>query len=165
MLALLLGAIGVAAVLSGQGSDAGSQSAAVADPLMMIPSSEDAPDELHRKIRSEPRDAAWAPKAEEIVRARYSKIEHIGTPNAVLRVLCASTLCEVAGTIDAPEPKGKEYDDPNHPLVKANRELQETPLFEDLKKAGLERGAGMFGSTATEPKRAAFIMYYKRVKS
>jgi hypothetical protein len=38
------------------------------------------------------------------------------------------------------------------------------PLFNDLKKAGLERGAGLFTSTRSEPKRTAFMIYFSRVK-
>lgn len=163
MLILAVGALaaaGLAMQLSG-----GEHAAPLVDPLLgPIPSSQDAPDAMYKNLRAEPRDSAWAPGAERLLSKRFSQIAHVGSPPAVLRVTCATTVCEVAGTIDAPEPKGKEYDDPNHPLVKATRELQEPPLRNDLEKAGLKQGAGMFGASADKPQRAAFIIYYTRTR-
>lgn len=166
MMTLLIGAVGATALLVGQAPGSGDQSAEVVDELIgPIPSSHEAPEAMYRKLRAEPRDGTWASRAERTLLARFSQIDHVGRPPAELRAICASSICEVAGTIDAPEPHGKEHDDPNHPMVKAVRELQEKPLVDDLKKAGLERGAAMFSSTPGEKKRASFIMYFKRVKS
>lgn len=164
---LVMIAIGLSALLAAAAAlqaPQGQHGAIVVDPLIgAIPSSEEAPDSMYRKLRAEPRDSAWAPSAEQVLRKRFSQIERVGRPPAELRVTCAATMCEVAGTIDAPDPKGKEYEDFNHPLNKAMRELQDLPLYNDLKTAGLERGASMFGSTAGKPQRASFIMYFKRI--
>lgn len=159
MTVIVLGLLGAVALISGHPASEEN----LVDPLIgMIPSSETAPDRMYQKVRAEPREESWAPNAEQALRQRFSQIDHVGTPPAILRVICRTTICEVAGTIDAPEPKGAEIDDPKAPLNKAVRELQDLPLFNDLKAKGLIRGGAMFGGTAGDPKRAAFIMYFTR---
>lgn len=163
MIALLMGALAAAALIAGQTPGAGNQAGPVVDPLIgAIPNSEVAPDRLYQKLRSEPRDAAWAVDAEKNLRDRYAKIPHIGSGKAFLRVLCASTLCEVAGTIDAPEPSASEIDDPKQAMNKAVRDLQDKPLIDDLRKAGFEVRSGTFGQSAA--KQPSFVFYFARAK-
>lgn len=154
----LLGAAAIAAVLFGQ--SAGS-SANIVDPLFgAIPGSRDAPETFYRTLRAEPRDASWAPKAEQLLRARFEQVPHVGRPPAVLRVTCGSRLCEVAGTIDAPVLKGAAADDPKSAMAVAMRELQSTDIFNDLKDAGLLRTSAMFGGTPQG--QSYFMIYYTR---
>jgi hypothetical protein len=156
---VFLGLLGAIALTSGPPASEEN----LVDPLIgIIPSSETAPDRMYQKVRAEPRDASWAPNSERVLRQRFSQIDHLGKPPATLRVICRTTICEVAGTIDAPEPKGAEIDNPKAPLNKAVREIQDLPLSNDLKAKGLIRGGAMFGGTAGDPKRAAFIMYFTR---
>lgn len=158
---LLLGVIGAVALAS----DTPSPEANVVDPIFgAIPSSQDAPDIVYKKLRAEPRDAVWAPKAEQILKNRFAQIDRVGKPPALFRVLCGSTICEVMGSIDAPEPKREEADDPKTPLNKTMRELQDLPLFNDLKAKGLVRGSAMFGGTAPGTKQMAYVMYFGREK-
>jgi hypothetical protein len=50
----------------------------------------------HARLASEPRDAAWAPSAEETLRDR---LDGVGTPSGrPITVRCASTICEVRMT-------------------------------------------------------------------
>ena len=51
---------------------------------------------LHRRVRTEPRDPAWANRAETDVADRYARFPGVSR----LRVMCAATLCEVAGVLD-----------------------------------------------------------------
>ena len=157
---LFLGVIGAVALASDTPTPEN-----VVDPIFgKIPSSQDSPDIVYKKLRAEPRDAVWAPKAEQILKDRFAQIDRVGKPPALFRVLCGSTICEVMGSIDAPEPKREEADNPKTPLNKTMRELQDLPLFNDLKAKGLVRGSTMFGGTAPGTKQMAYVMYFGREK-
>jgi hypothetical protein len=54
---------------------------------------------LYARVRSEPRDAAWADRAEAALRSRYAGIA--GVDPASLDIRCAATVCEVQGRIAA----------------------------------------------------------------
>ena len=132
------------------------------DPLYgPLPSGENDPARLHARVRKEAPDPVWARRAEQILRARYSRIAHITGPGREVRVLCGATLCEVAGELDAPFRQGHEYDR-NDPLNKAMRELQASPLRDDLLKVGLEGQGGTFTGSAGKPKLMVFLQYYLR---
>ena len=134
------------------------------DPLLGAPLTT-APDPaaLHAKVRSEPREAAWAAKMENAVRSRLLQIPLIGKGGNVLRVTCATDLCEIGGTIHWPYPKAKEYD-PKLPQSRAQAALQEKELHDDLAKLGLKWETGLFTGGAGKPERIAFLLYYSRAK-
>lgn len=52
---------------------------------------------LAEKLASEPRDAAWAPFAEALLRRRYNVFD--GIAPSTLAVRCATTVCEVRGRL------------------------------------------------------------------
>lgn len=158
MIALfIIAAAGAAALTSQQGPASN-----VVDPLIgPLPTSEISPERLHARVRAEQRDLAWAPRAEQILRNRYSRIAYVGGADNRVRVICATTLCEVAGTIDAPSRPGHEYDR-SDPLNKAMRDLQDKALHDDLLKAGLDGEAGMFGGSPSKTSRMTFLHYYLR---
>lgn len=54
--------------------------------------------QLHEQVRREPRDAAWAEASEKALRDSYSAIPHMNDL-APVRILCATSLCEVANTL------------------------------------------------------------------
>jgi hypothetical protein len=164
MVALLLGAIGAAALVAGQASNTGNQTAGVVDPLIgePMPKFSD-PADLHTQIRAEKRDQEWATRTEAAVRSRVLQIPVIGKDGNVLRVTCAATLCEIAGTLIGPGQPPREYD-PNLPVNRAVADLQDKPLKNDLAKLGLKHESGSFTSGKGKPDRSVFLIYYTRGK-
>ena len=134
------------------------------DPLLgtPLPTAPD-PAALHAKVRSQPRDAAWATQMEGAVRARLLQIPLIGKDGNSLRVTCATDLCEIGGTIAPTTPAPKEYD-PKLPESRAVSDLQDKPLNDDLAKLGLKDESGSFLSGKGKPDRLVFLLYYSRVK-
>jgi hypothetical protein len=55
---------------------------------------------LHAEVRKERRDADWAPRAEMALLGNIATIPYLDR-NAVPRVTCGATLCEVAVTLSA----------------------------------------------------------------
>lgn len=111
---------------------------------------ENEPRRLHERVRTEPRDAAWADRAEAALRARYESLSRAGRVDD-LRVICASTACEAAGSIIA---KGETI----NPTVQA---IQDRELVEPLPQVGLvNQGAG-FGH-GPNPGQQVFFTYWLR---
>ena len=82
----------------------------------------------------------------------------------MLRVTCASTLCEIAGTLIAPSSKA-EQEDPKSQVNRAIQDLQVPPLPDDLAKLGLKHESGNFLGGRGKPDRSVFLLYYTRVKA
>lgn len=161
MIALFLVAAASAAALMSQAAPSSSEvEPLIGKPLMSSPD----PAALHAKVRSQPRDAAWAGKTEEVVRARLLQIPLIGKDGNVLRVTCATDLCEIGGTIASTAPAPKEYD-PKLPESRAISDLQDKALVDDLAKLGLKSEAGLFTGAQGKPDRAVFLLYYSRVRT
>jgi DNA-binding CsgD family transcriptional regulator len=158
MIAFLVIAAGSAAALMSQAPVTGNE----VDPLLGTPL-ETAPDPaaLHARVRSEPRDGEWAPRMESAIRARLMQIPLIGKDGNALRVTCAATLCEMAGTIIWTAPPPKAYD-PKLPESRAESSLQEKALFDDLAKLGLKNETGLFTGGQGKPDRIVFLLYYSR---
>lgn len=158
MIALLLAAAAGAAILS--------QSPAATnevDPLIgaALPAGPDLAS-LHARVRTEQRDAAWAPAIESKVRARVRQIPLIGTNGNELRVLCASTLCEISGSLVVPSKA--EVEDQHSRFSRTISELQLPPFPDDLAKLGLKMETGLFTGRQGKPDRSVFLLYYSRVK-
>lgn len=152
----LVVAAGATAMLSEPPTPTNEIDPLIGTPLLTPPS----PAALHRKLRSEPRDPAWAPRMESAVRARVLQIELIGKDGNALRVTCASTLCEIAGTLAWPKPAPKEYD-PKLLQNRAMADLQDKALNDDLAKLGLTTMGASFMQAKT-PDVSAFLLYYSR---
>ena len=69
----------------------------------LFPPMDSDPRHLAEAVRSEPRDAIWASRAEAALRARYAPLISRGEVTD-LRVTCATTACEAVGKIAATDP-------------------------------------------------------------
>jgi len=161
MLTLFLVAAAGAATLMTQAPPAENE----VDPLVGAPLERfKQPADLHSQVRAERRDEKWAPSTEAAIRERLLQIPLIGKGGNVLRVTCASTLCEIAGTVVAP-PSKAEQADPNSPFSRAIQDLQVPPLPDDLAKLGLKHESGNFLGGKGKPDRSVFLIYYTRAKA
>lgn len=161
MIALfLIAAAGAAALMSPAPSSQNEIDPLIGTPLPKFTD----PAAFHAKVRAEKRDALWAPRTEAAVRARVMQIPLVGKDGNVLRVMCASTLCEIAGTLIAPESK-LEQEDQKSPFNRAINLLQVLPLPDDLAKLGLKIEADSFMAAKGKPDRTAFLLYYSRVEA
>ena len=121
------------------------------------------PADLHAQVRSELRDPEWAPRMEKAIKARVLKIPLIGKDGNELRVTCAATLCEIAGSIVAPQSMA-EREDPRSQFSKTIQDLQVPPLPDDLARLGLKSESGSFTGAKGKPDRSVFLLYYSRAK-
>jgi DNA-binding CsgD family transcriptional regulator len=154
----LVAAAGAAALFAGQAP------LKEVDPLLGTPlQTGPDPAALHAQVRAERRDPEWASKTEVAARARLLQISPVGTAGNELRVLCAATLCEFAGTFLQPEPAPSKYD-ADTPVNRAVSDLQGKSLSDDFSKLGLKSESGSFLVGKGEPSRLVFLLYYSRVK-
>ena len=160
MLTIFVAAVAGAAALIGQQSAPSNEP----DPLIGAPLERfKQPADLHAQIRSETRDDAWAPKMERAVRARLLQIPLVGVDGNELRITCAKTLCEIAGTLLAPA-SAEERDDMKSPVNKTITALQVPPLPDDLAKLGLKSESASFTGAKGKPDRSVFLLYYSRMR-
>ena len=122
------------------------------------------PADLHARVRAETRDQQWAPRMEDMIRARLMSMPLVGKDGNVLRVTCARTLCEIAGTLIAPESQA-EREDQNSQFSQTIKELQVPPLTDDLMHLGLKVDSGSFTSAPGKPDRSVFLLYYVRTNT
>lgn len=154
---LLVAAAGAAAMMSQAPVVSNTIDPLIGEPLRTSPD----PAALHARVRSERRDPEWAPRVESAVRARLLQMPVIGKEGNALRVICATELCELAGTITWPDPLPKEgFED--LPQNQAQHALQDVPLADDLAKLGLKSEAGLFTGGKGKPERSVFLLYYLR---
>lgn len=116
---------------------------------------------LHERVRSEERDRAWAERLEPAIGARVMQIPLVGKDGNVLRVICGRSLCEIAGTLVSPKNKA-ELDDQKSQWNRTVKDLQVSPLPDDLAKLGLKMEAATFTSGKGKPDKLAFLLYYSR---
>jgi DNA-binding CsgD family transcriptional regulator len=159
MLAIfMVAAAGAAALMSQSSAPSSDIDPLIGSRLERFPQ----PADLHAKVRAEQRDPQWAPRMESAVRSRLLQIPLVGQGGNVLRVTCATTLCEMAGTLIAPASKS-DAEDPKSQFSRTIQELQVPPLPDDLSKFGLKNeGASFFGGKG-KPDRSVFLLYYSRV--
>ena len=140
-----------------QGGDVeAAASAQAGDPILgrFAGGAERHPSLLYGHVRSEPREPEWAPRAEAALKARYESLVNSGRVED-LRVLCASTICEVAGAIVGKNPDG---------INSTMREIQNRELAEPLAQTGLTNQSAMFGSRPNS-RQAVFATYWLRTAS
>jgi len=160
MIAIFLVAAAGSATLISQAPPSSSE----VDPLIGAPVERfNQPAGFYAKVRAEKRDPEWAPRVEAAVRARLMQIPVIGKDGNVLRVTCAATLCEIAGSLIGARQPPREYD-PNLPVNRAQSDLQDKPLNDDLAKLGLKSEGGSFTTGKGKPDRGVFLIYYSRAK-
>lgn len=114
-------------------------------------------------LAEEDRDPNWAPRAEQALRDRYEKIAYVGGPDNPLRVRCAKSICEVAGTINPPRSEAPVSDGEKSSTGQAMRDLQAKELWDDLQLVGLKSESTLFTATNTKPRRTAFFAYFTRL--
>lgn len=111
------------------------------------------PPDLYGQLRAEPRDTAWAPRAEAALRGRYARVPGIDG----LRVTCGAKLCEVAGALpDRPAPR----------IDATMRALQGKALNDDVRRLGfadmLVTGFTAKGDSGAKNRTAVFYAYWPR---
>ncbi|WP_294071833.1 helix-turn-helix transcriptional regulator [Sphingomonas sp.] len=132
------------------------------DPLLGAPMQKGPdPAELHSRVRAEARDPAWAPRMEAAVRARLMQVPLVGIGGNMLRVICATTICEAGGTLLPPASK-EEQADLRSRFNRTVSDLQAPPLRDDLAKKGLASDGGSFMGGKGKPDRLVFLLYYLR---
>ncbi|EZP55556.1 hypothetical protein BW41_01009 [Sphingomonas sp. RIT328] len=121
------------------------------DPVaQLIPPAGSDPAQLHARFRAEPRDPAWAARNEAGLRNALADVPQIGGGNA-LAVRCATSLCEVSGTMT-----------PGLPEADGNRTmqaLQGDALSRRAATLGLDGRMTSFGSSNGRP---TFLLIYTR---
>ncbi len=93
------------------------------------------PKSLHARLLAESRDDAWASAAEAALHARYATVETVAQGEA-LRITCASTVCEVAGTAQ-PNASGGA-------IARMMQALQSPPVTERFERLSLDDAAHSF---------------------
>ena len=121
-----------------------------ADIQASLPSSDFDPLTLYKRIRSEGRDSQWAGRSEATVKEALNKVPYIDGERGV-RVSCASTLCEVRGSVAADA-------SPENANV-ALQALQGQAFGKSLAAGDLEVTTASFGGRG---KAANFTIYMKR---
>lgn len=157
MVLISLVATAGAAALLGQQAPVSEVDPLLGTPLQTSPD----PAALHSQIRAEARDADWAGRMEQAIRARALQIPLIGKNGNNLRVTCATTLCEIAGSIQMPASSPAEYD-PKMPESRTITALQTSPFVEDISKFGLKSETGLFTGSKDDKNQAVFLLYYSR---
>ena len=100
--------------------------------------------------------------AESRLRAAFLAIPNVGAKGTELRVHCGSTLCEVAGTVEAPLSKDQvEIDEFNQSTMSR---LNPKALEPETDKLRLK---SMLASIGTIPhsSQMSYVFYYSRVPS
>jgi DNA-binding CsgD family transcriptional regulator len=187
MIALLLVAAGGAAALVMQSSTGGPSNSTTSDPLFDSIFAEQDPTklftappktkkdfdrelagegframlrQLHTRVHSEPREPGWASPRETALRVAFASIPNVGLRGTELRVLCGSSLCEIAGTLNAPSRTKAEIDKFNQATM---LRLNPKALEPDTDKLGLKSMVASIGTMP--PDRMSYVFYYSRVRA
>ena len=106
------------------------------------------PSWLYKALRQEPRDEAWAPTAEKVLRSRYEDVRFFGEKPRILRITCRAMTCEVAASFP-PALNGPSYGE------------EEATIRSDMRKQGLvQNGASITGDQHSD--RGIYIAYFVR---
>lgn len=120
--------------------------------------------QLHIKVHSEPRDVAWASMTENALRKALVSIPRVGVQGTELRVLCGTTLCEIAGTVDTPlEARGASaYEEFNRTTMSR---LNPHALEPETDKLRLETMVGGIAAMSQDRPRLSYIFFYSRAST
>ena len=118
------------------------------------------PHRLYALVRSEDRDPAWAGPLETTLRDFYETIPGVGKPGNELRIICAATICEVAGTLSTP--KGDAPGTSRDTIDASMSALQGIELRKFAEKLGMEVPAMSFGGDPSNPSRSVFVAYWTK---
>lgn len=121
------------------------------DPFTQISTHKPETSALRQKLLAEGRDPAWAPATEASVR---KTLQAVVINDAILRVSCGRTLCEVAGQV---RPSGEEV------LNQVMQGFQGQALAVDLAALGLNNNETSFNVAAgNKPHAMKFLQYWER---
>jgi hypothetical protein len=120
--------------------------------------------QLHAKANSEPRDAAWASATENALRKALISIPRIGVQGNELRVICGSTLCEIAGTVDTPLESSAAGAREEFNRTTMSR-LNPHALEPDTDKLRLKIMVGGIAAMSQDPPRLSYLLYYSRAEA
>ena len=109
--------------------------------------------ELHGQVRSEARDAGWAPVSEAAIRAQFMKHAGLGQAGDVLRVTCGKTLCEVALTMTSGNDRR---------VASVMNGIQKAPLQDAMNALGVTNEIMSFGRTGDQPPKSLHVSYWRR---
>lgn len=112
-------------------------------------------DKLQMLVRNEPRDLRWAPLAEENLKSEYYTVLANSGSERTLKIICATTLCEVTGLIAV----GSLPDQASQTLAM----VQDQKLSEAVFKLGFRKD-GVFSvrNDPATPRQMKFTSYYER---
>lgn len=113
--------------------------------------------QFHTKVHSEPRQQVWAIRTESGLRAAFESIPNVGVNGTELRVLCGSSLCEIAGTLEAPPRIKGEIEKFNRATMSR---LNPKALEPATDKLGLKSTVASFGTMGGD--RMSYVFYYSR---
>ncbi|MBA4752549.1 MAG: hypothetical protein H2055_10035 [Sphingopyxis sp.] len=109
------------------------------------------PAALHRKIRSQPRDEAWASRSEDNLRSAVGD-SLFNRPGIDIRTNCASSLCEARGLIKAP-----------HASAEASSVIDLLQSGETVNRLALNGQGFVTIGIAKRPDGVAFFLYSRRI--
>jgi len=152
---ILIGGLAAALIAAQVEQKANADTHVPPEPLLLSVSPETLDEgALHEQLRREPRDTAWAEATEKVLRDSVSAIAHMNDL-APVRVLCATSLCEVANTL--PEKRIGEI-----AYTKLLHEIQEGPQQVALQiHNGLQPMASRFGGVGANG-GTLFVEYWSR---
>ena len=123
--------------------------------------------DLYAKVRSEQR-GPWAVRTEQQIETRLMALPFVGKGGNVLRVTCANTICEIAGTLPDPlagvaPPKNGLPLPPPSPLTPTPFYLEKLGLrYGDFQKLGLKEISDESLRGQGPTKQFVFLLYYSR---
>jgi DNA-binding CsgD family transcriptional regulator len=116
---------------------------------------------FYAKVRSEARDPSWASPTERSLQTIFSAIPHVGADGNYLRVMCASTVCEVAGTLDPSfaTTESAGWAELNRATM---TKLNPHALEPETKRLKLVSPLAIEDITSDKPARWRFLFYFTR---
>ncbi len=120
---ILIGGLAVALIAAQVEQKAIADTHIPPEPLLLsvLPQTWD-PGGLHEQVRREPRDAVWSEASEKALRDSYSAIPHMNDL-AQIRVMCGTSLCEVANTLPQKQIDKTAFDQLLHDIHEGPQEV------------------------------------------
>ncbi len=151
---LLVGGMAAAIALQ-QGAATAEKVAPDPQLYRLLPPTTFDPEQLHRQLQGQPRDARWADAAEKILQDRYRAIAHVNDAGR-LHVACAASLCEVSNTLPTAGSINEAASDSLY------ADLQSRRLVADLRVAKLDHSGSVFTDAKGKPSVPVFLAFWTR---